>query len=545
MPHPIYSLLRRLPPDDPSSDAALLARFALQQDQTAFELLVWRYGGLVLGACKRVLRDEHAAEDAFQATFLVLARKAGSVRGSLAGWLHQVARRVCLRALKRNPVPLEPGSEIGVLDPDPLLSCELRGILDEEIARLPEKQRLAVLLCYLQGRSTDDAAKVLGIPRGTVLSRLDAARKRLHAALTRRGVAVPVTLLATGIAVPELTADVCRRVTTSALDYVTGSLAATLPTQLAHEVMHMSARKTVLGMAAVLVLTAGVGTGVGLVMAQGEKRAEKVADKPREEQKAEPAKARADDRLEEDKRQQQRDERLKRLSVWQQEMTGQIVVQEQKRLESVKDAGADVDPAALQAKLGEIDKNILSYEDSAARNEYDIKQAEKRLEDMKAGKFDKTEMYQTIVANYAETEEVHRARTKLSQRENVLEEVKKKVGAGSPALKELEEAVKAAEVELKTVHDQAKTKGEPLYQQHLKRETEDRIKKERDLLAFAKIRLTELRAKRVELVVRIQKAKSAQSAQQLIDDEIQVLRDIRKQVMRERLMLEMGLDEKK
>jgi RNA polymerase sigma factor (sigma-70 family) len=283
----LTTLLRRLPPDDPSSDAALLFRFAQHRDQTAFELLVWRHGGLVLGVCRRVLRDEHLAEDAFQATFLILARKAGSVRGSLAGWLHQVAQRVCLRARKRNPVPLESGSDHGVHDSDPLLSAELRSVLDEEIAQLPEKQRLAVLLCYLQGRTTDDAAKFLGIPRGTVLSRLDAARRRLQAALTRRGVAVPVTLFAGTMLTPDLTAEVCQRVTELAIEFVNSPAASTFPTQLAHEVLGMTARKTVLGTATALILTAGLGTGVGLVMAQGEKKPEKAAG---EQKQAEPSK---------------------------------------------------------------------------------------------------------------------------------------------------------------------------------------------------------------------------------------------------------------
>ncbi|MEO2091708.1 MAG: sigma-70 family RNA polymerase sigma factor, partial [Gemmataceae bacterium] len=284
----LTTLLRRLaPPDDPSSDAAVLLRFVRHRDETAFELLVWRHGGLVMGVCRRMLRDDHLAEDAFQATFLILARKAGAVRGSLTGWLHQVARRVCLKARKRNPVPQEPGSERGVFDTDPLQSAELRAVLDEEIARLPEKQRLVVLLCYLQGRTTDDAAKFLGIPQGTVLSRLDAARKRLRSALTRRGVMVPVTLFVTALSTADVTAEVCRRATAAAIEYLNSAAVISVPSQLAHEVTQMTARKTALGMVAAVVMVSGVGTGVGLVMAQGGKTpVTKVADKP----PAEPAK---------------------------------------------------------------------------------------------------------------------------------------------------------------------------------------------------------------------------------------------------------------
>src|SRR3954462_992674 len=105
-PWSLFRLLARRQPSaeaDPLPDAELLRRFAASQDPAAFELLVWRHGAMVLGTCTRVLRDEHAAEDAFQATFLVLARKAGSVRtaGSAAGYLHRVARRVAVRAAKR------------------------------------------------------------------------------------------------------------------------------------------------------------------------------------------------------------------------------------------------------------------------------------------------------------------------------------------------------------------------------------------------------------------------------------------------------------
>src|SRR5262245_57220591 len=104
-PWPLLRRLARRPPgeSDPVSDAELLSRFARDRDQAAFELLVWRHGPMVLGACRRILRDVHLAEDAFQAAFLILARKSGTVRagGSVAGWLHRVARRVALRATKQ------------------------------------------------------------------------------------------------------------------------------------------------------------------------------------------------------------------------------------------------------------------------------------------------------------------------------------------------------------------------------------------------------------------------------------------------------------
>src|SRR5439155_12025628 len=147
----IARLLRRPVPEpgEPEPDAELLARFARSADQSAFELLVWRHAVMVFGVCRRIVRDEHLAEDAFQATFLVLARKAGSVRGSnLAGWLFRVARRVAVRARMqaaaraKRETPLEAEPAAPATD-----DGEALAILDEEIARLPERFRLPVVLC--------------------------------------------------------------------------------------------------------------------------------------------------------------------------------------------------------------------------------------------------------------------------------------------------------------------------------------------------------------------------------------------------------------
>jgi RNA polymerase sigma factor (sigma-70 family) len=174
------------------SDAQLLARFAAYRDEAAFELLVWRHGGLVLGAARRLLGEEADAEDAFQATFLTLARKAGSIRRgeALAAWLHQVVSRIARRERKRRarrrfleqPLDgIDAGRDDTVIDDVGLL-------LDEEIGRLPERYRRVVVLCYLQGSGVSDAAAALGCPRGTVLSRLAAARELLKRRLVRRGV---------------------------------------------------------------------------------------------------------------------------------------------------------------------------------------------------------------------------------------------------------------------------------------------------------------------------------------------------------------------
>jgi RNA polymerase sigma factor (sigma-70 family) len=188
--------------DSGVSDADLLGRYLSARDQAAFELLVWRYHRLVLGVCRRLLSDPADVEDAFQATFLVLARKAGAIRrrASVSSWLYGVARRVALEAGGRNarrriPAPsaeVPAGEEPG----DAVQREELRRLLDEELGRLPEKYRSPLVLCYLEGATYDEAAQRLGCPKGTVSTRLTRARELLRRRLVRRGVTLSAGLLA-------------------------------------------------------------------------------------------------------------------------------------------------------------------------------------------------------------------------------------------------------------------------------------------------------------------------------------------------------------
>jgi RNA polymerase sigma factor (sigma-70 family) len=187
------------------TDGQLLDRFRADGDDAAFTALVARHGPMVLGVCRSVLRDPDAAEDAFQATFLVLARRAGTVRGSasVGGWLHRVARRVAGRASaarRGTPgTPLPPDRDDPAPDADPARAAsrrELRAIVHEELARLPEPYRAVVLLCDLEGLSHEAAASRLRWPIGTVKGRLSRGRDRLRDRLGRRGVAGPAPLLA-------------------------------------------------------------------------------------------------------------------------------------------------------------------------------------------------------------------------------------------------------------------------------------------------------------------------------------------------------------
>jgi RNA polymerase sigma factor (sigma-70 family) len=210
-------------------DGELLRRYARAGDQAAFELLVRRHGSLVLGVARRVLCDEHAAEDALQATFLALARRAKALERSetAAGWLYRVAQRIAVRARRRPPLARPQRAS----PPDPSAAAqwsEIRGILDEEVDRLPEHYRMPVVLCYLAGRTTDEAARQLGCPRGTVLSRLAGAREKLRGRLMRRGVTIPTAALAAGLASESAPTAVSGSLIALALQ-TTGPAAALAP----------------------------------------------------------------------------------------------------------------------------------------------------------------------------------------------------------------------------------------------------------------------------------------------------------------------------
>jgi RNA polymerase sigma factor (sigma-70 family) len=181
-------------------DRRLVERFLAQRDEAAFEALTRRHGPMVYRVCWRVLQQPQDVEDAFQATFLVLARQPASIRklASVASWLHGVARRVALKAkahaVKAERRPSMPGSLAGPADETTWK--ELRTILDDELAQLPEKWRAPLILCYLEGRTQDEAAGQLTWSKNTLRRRLDEARTALGRRLRRRGIVGPATLAA-------------------------------------------------------------------------------------------------------------------------------------------------------------------------------------------------------------------------------------------------------------------------------------------------------------------------------------------------------------
>jgi RNA polymerase sigma factor (sigma-70 family) len=178
------------------SDRQLLEQFLATRDETAVEVLVRRYGPLVLGVCRRVLRDGHAAEDAFQATFLVLIRKAPELVccKRLGGWLHRVAYRLALRArateARRRQCEANAARMRADIPGRSTMPGDIVVALEEVLQNLPQKHRLPLVLCYLEGKTNDEAAQLLGCPRGSISARLAQARECLRTRLAQRGYAV-------------------------------------------------------------------------------------------------------------------------------------------------------------------------------------------------------------------------------------------------------------------------------------------------------------------------------------------------------------------
>jgi RNA polymerase sigma factor (sigma-70 family) len=202
----VLGYLRRVSAPDAPGDGDLLDRFISQQDQAAFEALLCRHGGLVWAVCRRGLFDDADAEDAFQATFLVLLRKARTLdgSGSLAGWLYAVAQRVVRKAREqaarraykeREGAAMRPSE--AALPPEP---TSLGTELDTELARLPERYRAPLVLCYLEGKTNEQAARELGWPIGSISKRLARGRELLRSRLVRRGSAVTSAALTAALA---------------------------------------------------------------------------------------------------------------------------------------------------------------------------------------------------------------------------------------------------------------------------------------------------------------------------------------------------------
>ncbi|HYH65585.1 MAG TPA: sigma-70 family RNA polymerase sigma factor, partial [Urbifossiella sp.] len=244
-----------------AADRDLLGRVAAA-DEAAFRVVAERHGPMVFGVCARLLGNRHDAEDALQATFLVLARRAAGVRKSesLASWLHGVARRVALRLRRADRRRAARERATAVADAhapaDALAWAEVRAGLDEELARLPAAYRDVLVLCYLEGLSRDEAAQRLGLDAGAVKGRLERGRRLLGERLVKRGIGLSAGLAGLAVA-PDATAAL-------RLGRLVSNPAAASPraAALTHEFLKgVAMSKFKLVTAGVLALAVGVGVG--------------------------------------------------------------------------------------------------------------------------------------------------------------------------------------------------------------------------------------------------------------------------------------------
>jgi RNA polymerase sigma factor (sigma-70 family) len=198
-------------PAESAADGELLNRFTRERDGGAFAALVRRHGPMVWGVCRRVLGHAEDAEDAFQATFLVLARKAAALSRPerLGNWLYGVAYRTALKARtarSRRHAHERAAAQADIGSPEDRAQRDLWPVLDEELGRLPDKYRTALVLYYLEGLTQEEIARRLGCPRQTVATRLARACRRLHGRLVRRGVTLSAAALALALSADALRA---------------------------------------------------------------------------------------------------------------------------------------------------------------------------------------------------------------------------------------------------------------------------------------------------------------------------------------------------
>jgi RNA polymerase sigma factor (sigma-70 family) len=260
-------------------DADLLRRWVAGRDPMAFEVLLWRHGPMILELCRRLLRREQDAEDAFQSAFLALALKGNAIsKGEAVGsWLYTVAYRAALqlRGASRLPHSCDPHALDRLAAPAPgeAGARELRAALDEEVRRLPEKYRAAFVLCYLEGLTNEEAAQRLGRPVGTVVSRLARARHWLRRRLTGRGLApaVVVSLLSARAARSTLPALLTEEVTRAAALVAAGKAAEAVSPAVAaltHGVLRAMCKSKMVTIALIVLAVAAlgvIGTSISLV----------------------------------------------------------------------------------------------------------------------------------------------------------------------------------------------------------------------------------------------------------------------------------------
>jgi len=415
MPPPLTRFLRRLrslsAPPSGETDAVLLARFARRRDEDAFAALVARHGPMVRNACLRVLRDFHTAEDCFQATFLILARRAASLRrpDALAGWLYGVASRVARDAQRLNARRprhnLDGVAEPADPRPDPLAAlsaCDVLLALEEELRRMPEAYRLPLVLCCLEGLAQEEAARRLGWTAGAVKGRLERGRKHLHGRLARRGLTLGVALgvaeAARGTASAAVPVSLILSTADAATRFAAGTAAAGVATSTRAAALANGGLKAMIAakmkIAAALLLAVGmIGSGAGALTYRcfGVERAGAAQDGP-PPSPAQTGKTDDDQAIRELKEANLRlAEKLKLLELQAEADKDRQALLQQKLQDATEDlkrqAAVHEDQAAVAAKkLAESEAARRELEELVSRLKKDLDDALKKLKDARPSK---------------------------------------------------------------------------------------------------------------------------------------------------------------
>lgn len=256
----------------PMSDGDLLERYLARRDESAFAALVERHGAMVLGVCRRVLGHAHDADDAFQATFLVLVRKASSIRPRerVGPWLYGVAVRTALKAKAMNlRRRAKQQSLADVPGPAPPAHADWIALLDQEVQRLPDKYRLPIVLCDLEGKTRKQAARQLGWPEGTVATRLQHGRALVHKRLARHGLPVAAGAVpfvwSQAVSASSVAAPLAASTIKAASLFASGNAAGLIPLNilaLAQGVLQAMVLQQVKNVSAVIVVLLALGVGL-------------------------------------------------------------------------------------------------------------------------------------------------------------------------------------------------------------------------------------------------------------------------------------------
>jgi RNA polymerase sigma factor (sigma-70 family) len=512
-------------------DVELLRRFSATRDEAAFELLVWRHGSMVLGVCRRGVRDEQLAEDAFQAVFLVLARKAGSIRGgNVAGWLFRLARRVVVRAARRQPV-LKPLPELPAAARPSTAECgELRALLDAEVARLPERLRAPVILCYLGDHTTEDAARELGCPRGTVLSRLAAARKRLADRLTRRGIAAP-TLSAV---MAERTTGRLVSQTITAAQNPFPSPAASPPALLAESVVRAMTMTKLVSALSVVFLAVGLSAGVGWVAAS---RGSSGNSSPIEQAQAEEASKQAANGAE--KKEAKPAEKSERIRKAASVVSRQIEEIELRLAEEVRDP-ALVNLSVLQEELLALDKRILEAERTVKANHLNWKRELKNKDEAPKRPPEKDEVARQIEAiPIVKAASVRRVEAESAL---LILQQRRAISPEHPSMKAAVKELSDADMALKDAREKARPEAERLVLSATTEYVDKRFNEARIAVDQSSDSLKDLLTERRNLADRIRAGRVSEARQQALQDELQIYREIRAELLRQRILIELGIE---